>query len=438
MYMNTKRQKRQKQSKKVKRKTKTYKKRNIRKYGGGDEIYLKSSINHGFPFKPVYKFITTSEVGKGSNAISYLGKILCDVNESRNCIKTSSINLFSSSREKSELTDLSQTLQSMYYKTNPEGEGKFPYDKKYILRVYGKKLDQFKIEQEIHGTENHRELSKDCSSFVCTLFDYGEIVDKNTSYLTNKKYKSKQGKGLYAKCTNDNENCVYALLEKGEMDMMEYLDSIRDIPDDNEKKKILYIIAIKMIRNIHCLHSKNMMHYDIKLENCVFFPKGETQQLEVGEDIVNKFSNLQDDIVDNDVKLIDFGFCSKLTKENYMKNRIVRGSPACMYIDNWGRNRVILLNSGFPDIYAILKDIDMVFNTFKLKISSEIFGNFKRSTVTIKNYEGIQFNLPKFLNTQRKLLQNMSEYNFTHEPYQNILNKLKEEYLDLDRPSPWW
>ena len=56
--MNTKRQKRQ--SKKVKRKTKTYKKRSIRKYKGGEgEIYLKSSMNHGFPFKPVYKFLIT-------------------------------------------------------------------------------------------------------------------------------------------------------------------------------------------------------------------------------------------------------------------------------------------------------------------------------------------------------------------------------------------
>ena len=93
--MNTKRQ-----SKKVKRKTKTYKKRNIRKYkgGGGGEIYLKSSMYHGFSFKPVYKFIITSKAGKGGFAQSNLGKISCNkdsetfhLQENKgSCIKSSS------------------------------------------------------------------------------------------------------------------------------------------------------------------------------------------------------------------------------------------------------------------------------------------------------------------------------------------------------------
>ena len=193
--MNTKRHKRQ--SKKVKRKTKTYKKRSIRKYGGGEgEIYLKSSMNHGFTFKPVYKFIMEKKAGEGSNAQSNLGKISCDKGSWRSCIKRTTRNPFQYFRgqetDLSQTTDLSkthlsQTLQNMYEKTNPEGEYEksFPYNKEYILRVYGKNLTEEGIEREIHGTEYHKELSKDCSSFVCTLFDYGKIVDKKSIYDKN-------------------------------------------------------------------------------------------------------------------------------------------------------------------------------------------------------------------------------------------------------------
>jgi serine/threonine protein kinase len=461
--MNTKRHKRHKrQSKKVKRKTKTYKKRSIRKYGGGEgEIYLKSSMYHGLPFKPVYKFIIIKEAGKGGNAESNLGKISCDKGSWRSCIKRTTRNPFHSSSldTDSEETHLTQTLQNMYNKTNPEGNEKsFPYNKEYILRVYGKNLTEEGIEQEIHGTEYHKELSQTCSSFVCTLFDYGKIVDKksildwnesvytNLSNVTNptkvtKKYISKQEKGPYAKCKND-ENCVYALLEKGEMDMMKYLGSIK--MDEEAVKKILYIVAMKMIRNIYCLHRKDIMHYDIKFENCVFFPKGELKQLKVGDDIVEEICNL-DKSFDNDIKLIDFGFAKKVTKENYMKYRNFEGTRDLLYIDIFNTNQeLILLNSAFPDIYAVLKDVDIFLTKNEISTTSAIFGKFKTDKQgvikiggEIKTYYGIQPNLPKFLDEQREILQNMSEYIFTPLPYKNILNKLKEEYLDLDK-SPFW
>ena len=482
--MNTKRHKRQ--SKKVKRKTKTYKKRSIRKYGGGEgEIYLKSSMYHGFSFKPVYKFIIIKEAGKGGNAQSNLGKISCNKDSEtfhlrenkESCIQSSSRNPFHSSSldTDSEETHLSQTLQNMYKKTNPEGEYEksFPYNKEYILRVYGKNLKEEGIEREIHGTEYHKELSQTCSSFVCTLFDYGKIVDKksiydwNESVYTNlknvpKKYISKQNEGPYAKCKND-ENCVYALLEKGEMDMMKYFRSIK--MEREAVKKILYIVAMKMIRNIYCLHRQDIMHYDIKFENCVFFPKGESKQLKVGDGIVEEICNLANEISDNDIKLIDFGYATKIDEVNALGNITnYKGTPGLVYnhstiyekmngvryqeneendIEKSGDLEMVCKHSRFADIFAILKDIASLKYRIPSKYEGIIFEeksifDFK-STKELWYYEARTSrndffkcsgsrNLPPFLNKQRILLEKRE---FSDDPYQNILNKLKEEYLAL-------
>ena len=343
----------------------------------------------------------------------------------------------------------------------------FPYNKEYILRVYGKNLKEEGIEREIHGTEYHKELSQTCSSFVCTLFDYGKIVDKNEIFYTNvtKKYISKQKKGLYAICKN-NENCVYALLEKGEMDMMKYFRSIK--MEREAVKKILYIVAMKMIRNIYCLHRQDIMHYDIKFENCVFFPKGELGQLKVGDVIVEEICNLANEISDNDIKLIDFGYATKIDEVNALGNITnYKGTPGLVYnhstiyekndgkiyeeneendsiIEKNRHLEMVCKHSRFADIFAILKDIASLKYRIPSKYEGIIFEeksifDFK-STEELWYYEasnsrGYKFkcsgsrNLPPFLNDQRKLLE---EIEFSDLPYQNILDRLKQEYSVLN------
>lgn len=462
MYMNTKRQKRQKQSKKVKRKTKTYKKRNIRKYGGGDEIYLKSFMKHGFTSKPIYKFQLEMEAGKGGFAQSNLGKISCE--PQKKCIKSSG-----SVKYTENISKFSKTLQNMHNKMEPEeDDNSFPYDKEYILRVYGRKMEKDYVKREINGTEYHKELSQTCSNYVCILFDYGKIVDKMLGKFFPSKYDESRGK-----CKKE-ENCLYALLEKGKMDMMEYLNRHMTL-------KLLYVIAMKMIRNIHCLHNQNILHYDIKLENCVFFPIGENKEVEHGEEIVEKICDLKKDFI-NDVKLIDFGFSSKnnddvenilLYDRNcngtleliYNHSNIYKTINKETYEDNVNGSKEINSNtplkmyckhSRFTDIFAILKDISLKIEKMRNKpfIKSESIFKFISTQhiwykTIVKKEEKIRLsgrsNLPTFLNEQRELLEGKEEIGkpfivpeFSNVPYQNILDKLKEEYLDLDRSSQWW
>ena len=68
----------------------------------------------------------------------------------------------------------------------------------------------------------------------------------------------------------------------------------------------------------------------------------------------------------------------------------------------------------------------------RARTESQIF-NIKIETKIQINREkvGCPVDLPLYLQEQVKLLE---QPKFSDVPYQNILNKLKKEYLDLDRP----
>lgn len=199
-------------------------------------------------------------------------------------------------------------------------------------------------------------------------------------------------------------------------------------------RKQFYVIAMKMIRNIYCLHSKNIMHYDIKLENCVFFPINNKEY--VDEKNIEQICDLKGEF-DNDVKLIDFGFAEQLEENDILTPMVFKGSPGNLYgsfvrdeennviRDEEGNLSTQMFHSRFIDIFAILKDInDLLWMNVK---KSDIFGNFGfRDRVLTE-----QSHLSPFLDDQRKLLE---EKKFSDVPYQNILNKLKEEYSVLNRP----
>ena len=419
--MNTKRHKRHKrQSKKVKRKTKTYKKRSIRKYGGNwfdSPHYLYSAMNHGLEKRPMYKFNVVKSMGQGNFASTYLGKIQCDPNRTRVCIKE-----YGESRNVAVSHDMfSKTLQNMNNnnKNKEKSEYSFPFNKEYLLRIYGKTGDDDDTQDEFRGTELHKRLSQQCSDYVCTLFDYGTILKKNyISRYFGQKYQEK----AYNKNTCQEDDCLYALLEKGKMDMRYYVDRLGDIMF----VKNLYVIAMKMIRNIYCLHSKHIMHYDIKLQNCVFFPINNKEY--VDEKNIGQICNLKG-AFDNDVKLIDFGFAEQLEENDILTPMLSKGSPGKMYgsfvRDGKGKLRTQMFHSRFIDIFAILKDIN---DLHWMKVQkSDIFGKF----ANVRNSIAVEDDLPPFLDDQRKLLE---EKKFSDVPYQNILNKLKEEYSVLNRP----
>jgi serine/threonine protein kinase len=438
--MNTKRQnkrqnKRQKQSKKVKRKTKTYKKRSMRKYGGDwSPHYLYSAMFHGLEKRPVYKFDVTSRMGKGSFASTYLGKIKCDPNEKRVCIKEYGEQI-SSTPQTDIIPMFSKTLQNM--KVTPEGqvELSFPFDKEYMLRIYGKKYEDEATQREFRGTELHKTLSQECSKYVCKLFDYGTILKKNyIRRLFGLKYQEKtKKKGNMC----EKDDCLYALLEKGKEDMEYYCKN--RLRGFTQIIKNLYVIAMKMIRNIYCLHSKHIMHYDIKLGNCVFFPNTESEEISLEE--IEKICNLNEEFI-NDVKLIDFGFAEKLEQKHYNAQRRAFGSYGLRYFSHCDIHT--FYHSRFQDIYAILYDItEMMVEIGKrfdvdtlamnrARTESQIF-NIKIETKIQINREkvGCPDDLPLYLQEQVKLLE---QPKFSDVPYQNILNKLKKEYLDLDRP----
>ena len=444
MYMNTKRQNKRKkrQSKKVKRKTKTYKKRSIRKYGGdGNSHYLYSAMLHGLEKRPVYKFNVTELVGKGSFARAYLGKIQCDPeNEKRVCIKEYGSNGNSSHNI---IPMFSKTLQNMKNGYAAEGvvNESFPFSKEYMLRIYGKTDQPWEnnniqiTKREFRGTELHKTLSEQCSKYVCKLFDYGTILKKNyIRRLIGQKYQEKAN--THETCKQDH--CLYALLEKGKEDMEYYCrNRLRGF---TQIIKNLYVIAMKMIRNIYCLHSKHIMHYDIKLGNCVFFPiNAESEEISLEE--IEKICNLNEEFI-NDVKLIDFGFAQQLNLDDYNTKRRAFGSRGLRYYSNC--NIYIFYHSRFQDIYAILYDItEMMVEIGKrfdvdtlamnrARTESQIF-NIKIETKIQINREkvGCPVDLPLYLQEQVKLLE---QPKFSDVPYQNILNKLKKEYLDLDRP----
>ena len=110
---------------------------------------------------------------------------------------------------------------------------------------------------------------------------------------------------------------------------------------------------------------------------------------------------------------------------------------------------MVCKHSRFADIFAILKDIA----SLKDRIPSKYLGiSFEKNSIfDFKSTEELWYynahyskrksfkysgsrNLPPFLNKQRKLLE---EKPFSDLPYQNILDKLKKEYLDLDRSTFW-
>lgn len=444
--MNTKRQ-----SKKVKRKTKTYKKRNIRKYGGGESHYLYSDMNHGLTKRPVYKFNVVNKMGSGGFGSAYLGKIHCEPNSwfnKRQCIKEYSDDYPIGDNE--IIPMFSVTLQNMKKKGNAKGiqNESFPFSKQYILRIYGESDKKYTNKREFIGTKIHKILSAQCSNYVCTLFDYGTILKKKSKEYMEIAARDNNGEKSsifldkhFYNC--DENDCLYALLEKGKMSMFDYV--YREVIRAKKKMdkytyfisfmKQLYIIAMKMIRNIYCLHSKDIMHYDIKLENCVFFPID--SNVNVDDKNIENICNLEKEFI-NDVKLIDFGLSSQLTQENYMHSRENEGTKEFKYMDYQNDEYFPMGRSGFPDIYAILKHIDNFYQYIRthkrvnFSINSEIFGKF--GDKEWKGYKGIQSNLPEFLNTQREILQNMSRYKFNPLPYQNILTKLKDEYDVLIRP----
>ena len=189
---------------------------------------------------------------------------------------------------------------------------------------------------------------------------------------------------------------------------------------------------MKMIRNIYCLHSKNIMHYDIKLENCVFFPiNADSKEINLEE--IEEICDLNKDFT-NDVKLIDFGFAERVVQNKYLKKMPKKGTPTLMYGKmNEKNEKGEMYHSRFLDIFAILKDLN---NWLKKLETSEIFGKFKNLKVKINgemipNIIYVEDDLPDFLNDQRKLLE---QPDFNPEPYQNILTQLKKEYDVLDRP----
>lgn len=450
MYMNTKRQNKRKkrQSKKVKRKTKTYKKRSIRKYGGNwfdNSHYLYSAMFHGLEKRPVYKFNVTELVGEGSFATAYLGKIQCDPeNIKRVCIKEYGSIVTNSASSDNIIPMFSQTLQNMKNGYAAEGQEKpsFPFSKEYMLRIYGKTDQLWKnkniqiTKREFRGTELHKTLSEQCSKYVCKLFDYGTILKKNyIRRLIGQKYQEKAN--THETCKQDH--CLYALLEKGKEDMEYYCrNRLRGF---TLIIKNLYVIAMKMIRNIYCLHSKNIMHYDIKLGNCVFFPiNAESDEISLEE--IEKICNLNEEFI-NDVKLIDFGFAEQLNPNDYNTERRGFGSYGLRYYSHC--DKLIFTHSRFPDIYAILYDITEMMdesgkssdvNTrsslYAARTESHIF-NIKIKTKIQINGEkfGCPDDLPPYLKEQVKLLE---QPEFNREPYQNILTKLKEEYNVLNRP----
>ena len=280
--MNTKRQ-----SKKVKRKRKTYKKRSLRRGGGNKEHYLYSDMTHDLDKRPVYKFNVDKKMGSGSFASAYLGKIHCrpgGLFNKRQCIKE-----YGDADGDDDIIHMfSKTLQNMKIKKYAGGieNESFPFSKQYMLRIYGENERKYTNKDGFIGTKIHKILSTECSNYVCTLFDYGTILKKEPKKYTKIAERINDDDVLdkyYYNCSKNN--CLYALLEKGEMDMFNYVDNeFKNVfnafyTQNIDKKlyfisfiKLLYIIAMKMIRNIYCLHSKGIMHYDIKLDNCLFFP----------------------------------------------------------------------------------------------------------------------------------------------------------------------
>ena len=195
---------------------------------------------------------------------------------------------------------------------------------------------------------------------------------------------------------------------------------------------------MKMIRNIYCLHFNNIMHYDIKLENCVFFPNTESEKISLEE--IENICNLNEEFI-NDVKLIDFGFAKKLEQKHYNAQRRAFGSYGLRYFSHCDIHT--FKHSRFQDIYAILYDIiEMMVeignrsdvNTPAMddaRMKSDIFNIKIETTIQLRSLEkvGCPDDLPQYLKDQVELLE---QPKFNRQPYQNILNKLKEEYDVLD------
>ena len=219
-------------------------------------------------------------------------------------------------------------------------------------------------------------------------------------------------------------------MEAGKCDCDKYFLEQLKTRSYTKKEKLNQIILyiIKMIRNVQCLHKQNIMHYDIKLENCVFFPINNNDL--VDEENIEQICNLEGEFI-NDVKLIDFGFAEELEENDILTPMDFKGSPGNLYgsfvrdenekvmRDEKKKLRIQMFHSRFIDIFAILKDINDLHQMNVKK--SDIFGDFKFRDRGLTE----QRHLSPFLNKQRKLLE---EKPFSDIPYQNILTRLKQEY----------
>lgn len=122
--------------------------------------------------------------------------------------------------------------------------------------------------------------NEDCA--VKVFFDKGNIIDLRKEYdiLSSLDHDNIiKCKCYFEQIDTSNKKQGYLVMEKGDIDMFEYLNKNLDLVE-----YINYIYDI--IKGLEYMHSKKIVHGDIKLENIV--------------------------LLDNKAKIIDFGFSQQL------------------------------------------------------------------------------------------------------------------------------
>eukprot|EP01084_Bolivina_argentea_P238144 400091_1 len=110
----------------------------------------------------------------------------------------------------------------------------------------------------------------------------------------------------------DGGECLFDFIQKGQ----ELIQS--GCIDASEWEKVTTVIIKQMIECIQYIHSKNVVHFDISLENFLINDVG-IVILSNKNGKVNKIKFKTDDIK---IKLCDFGLAQKFTKKDCFSNRI--------------------------------------------------------------------------------------------------------------------